>query len=190
MGQIDVINGTLGKAYGVHGGYIAGDSNFCDAVRSVAGGFIFTTALPPHVVAAASASIEHLMNSSIERETQQLRVAQLKVMLEERGLPVMETESHILPLMVGCPTKCRALTDALLQVHKFYLQPINYPTVPEGTERVRITPGPLHTVEMLENLANALDLLWSELDLPREHAQGRVETITEDRDTITVSVSV
>jgi len=190
MGQIDVINGTLGKAYGVHGGYIAGDSNFCDAVRSVAGGFIFTTALPPHVVAAASASIEHLMNSSIERETQQLRVAQLKVMLEERGLPVMETESHILPLMVGCPTKCRALTDALLQVYKFYLQPINYPTVPEGTERVRITPGPLHTVEMLENLANALDLLWSELDLPREHAQGRVETITEDRDTITVSVSV
>lgn len=165
--HIDVFNGTLGKAFGVHGGYITGSTTFVDAVRSYAAGFIFTTALPPHVMAAAGASIEHLMRSQTERELQQARVASLDQMLRKRGLPVMETESHILPVLVGDAVKVKALTDKLLRQHKFYLQPINYPTVPEGTERVRITPGPLHSEESLERLSDALAELWDELELAR-----------------------
>lgn len=173
-GEIDVINGTLGKAFGVHGGYIAGDSMFIDAVRCYAAGFIFTTAPPPHVCAAASASISHLQKSSRERELQQLRVSQLQRMLREKGLPVMETESHILPVLVGDAKKCKMLTDTLLEEYRFYLQPINYPTVPVGQERVRITPGPLHTEDQLERLTAALDDLWSRLDLTRSRPLARV----------------
>jgi 5-aminolevulinate synthase len=168
--EIDVINGTLGKAFGVHGGYIAGDASFIDAVRCFASGFIFTTAPPPHVCAAATESISHLQKSSRERELQQLRVSQLQHMLREKGLPVMETESHILPVLVGDAKKCKMLTDTLLEEYRFYLQPINYPTVPVGQERVRITPGPLHTEDQLERLTAALDDLWSRLDLARVHS--------------------
>jgi len=165
--EIDVINGTLGKAYGVHGGYIAGDSQFVDAVRSYASGFIFTTAMPPHVAAAAMASVTHLQNSSVERNLQKVRVEQLTQMLKSKGLPVMDSESHILPVMVGDARKCKALTDSLLHEYKFYLQPINYPTVPVGSERIRITPGPFHTEDHLERFTAALDEMWSKLDLPR-----------------------
>jgi len=165
--EIDVINGTLGKAFGVHGGYIAGDAMFVDAVRSYASGFIFTTAPPPHVCAAATASVTHLQNSSVERDLQKVRVKQLTSMLQAKGLPVMDSESHILPVMVGDARKCKALTDALLHEYKFYLQPINYPTVPVGAERIRITPGPFHTEDHLQRLTTAIDELWSKLDLPR-----------------------
>jgi 5-aminolevulinate synthase len=165
--EIDIINGTLGKAYGVHGGYIAGDGMFVDAVRSYASGFIFTTAPPPHVCAAATASVTHLQNSSVERDLQKVRVKQLTTMLRAKGLPVMDSESHILPVMVGDARKCKALTDSLLHEYKFYLQPINYPTVPVGAERIRITPGPFHTEDHLHRLTAAIDELWSKLDLPR-----------------------
>jgi 5-aminolevulinate synthase len=168
--EIDVINGTLGKAFGVHGGYIAGDSQFVDAVRSYASGFIFTTAPPPHVCAAAMASVTHLQNSSVERNLQKVRVEQLTSMLKAKGLPVMDSESHILPVMVGDAKKCKALTDTLLHEYKFYLQPINYPTVPVGAERIRITPGPFHTEDHLERFTSAIDELWSTLELPRTAA--------------------
>lgn len=171
LGAVDVFNGTLGKAFGVHGGYIAGSKTFVDAVRSFAAGFIFTTALPPHVVAAAGAAIDHLAASQEERRLQQLRVKQLDAMLKERGLPVMETESHILPVLVGDAVKVKMLTDQLLQRFQFYLQPINYPTVPEGTERVRITPGPLHSEQSLRQLTDALDTLWDDLELARSKEQ-------------------
>jgi 5-aminolevulinate synthase len=166
--EIDVINGTLGKAYGVHGGYIAGDSLFVDAIRSYASGFIFTTAPPPHVCAAATASVTHLQSSSKERDLQKVRVKQLTSMLKAKGLPVMDSESHILPVMVGDAKKCKALTDSLLHDYKFYLQPINYPTVPVGAERIRITPGPFHTEDQLQRLTSAIDELWSKLELPRD----------------------
>jgi 5-aminolevulinate synthase len=168
--EIDVINGTLGKAYGVHGGYIAGDGQFVDAIRSYASGFIFTTAPPPHVCAAATASVTHLQHSSVERNLQKVRVEQLTRMLKAKGLPVMDSESHILPVMVGDARKCKALTDSLLHEYKFYLQPINYPTVPVGKERIRITPGPFHTEDHLTRLVAAIDELWSKLELPRAEA--------------------
>jgi 5-aminolevulinate synthase len=170
--EIDVINGTLGKAFGVHGGYVAGDSLFVDAIRSYASGFIFTTAPPPHVCAAATASVTHLQKSSVERDLQKVRVKQLTSMLKAKGLPVMDSESHILPVMVGDARKCKALTDSLLHDYKFYLQPINYPTVPVGAERIRITPGPFHTEEQLQRLTSAIDELWSKLDLPRSVASS------------------
>jgi 5-aminolevulinate synthase len=170
--EIDVINGTLGKAFGVHGGYIAGDLLFVDAIRSYASGFIFTTAPPPHVCAAATASVTHLQNSSVERNLQKVRVQQLTSMLKAKGLPVMDSESHILPVMVGDARKCKALTDSLLHDYKFYLQPINYPTVPVGAERIRVTPGPFHTEEQLQRLTMAIDELWSKLDLPRNVASS------------------
>merc|ERR1719271_1969852 len=167
LGEIDLINGTLGKAFGVHGGYVAGDRELIDAIRSHAAGFIFTTALPPHVVAAASAAVAHLRGSSAERDLQQARVLYLRALLSARRLPVMESESHIVPVLIGDARTCKALTDTLLREYRFYLQPINFPTVPETTERVRITPGPLHTEASLERLAGALAELWTRLDLPR-----------------------
>jgi 5-aminolevulinate synthase len=171
--EIDVINGTLGKAFGVHGGYIAGDTLFVDAIRSYASGFIFTTAMPPHVAAAATASVAHLQKSSVERDLQKVRVTQLTTMLKAKRLPVMESESHILPVMVGDARKCKALTDSLLHEYKFYLQPINYPTVPVGAERIRITPGPFHTEAQLQRLTAAIDELWARLDLPRTVAEDQ-----------------
>jgi 5-aminolevulinate synthase len=160
LNRIDVITGTLGKAYGVHGGYIAGTSAYIDCVRSVAAPFIFTTAIPPMVAAAALAAVTHLSESSVERDLQQVRAAQLKAKLISRGFPVLPGPSHIVPVLVGDPIKTKALTDSLLAKHGIYLQPINYPTVPRGTERLRVTPGPLHSEQDLDDLVAALEQEW------------------------------
>uniref|UniRef100_A0A7S4GMS8 5-aminolevulinate synthase n=1 Tax=Oxyrrhis marina TaxID=2969 RepID=A0A7S4GMS8_OXYMA len=167
LGECDVISGTLGKAFGVFGGYIAGSKQFVDCVRSFAPGFIFTTAVPPVVAAGALAAVRHLKGSPVERQVQQLRAKQLKALLTAHGLPVMENPSHIVPVTVGDPVKCKALTDALLFKHQIYLQPINYPTVPRGTERIRITPGPLHSEQDLVRLGKAIAEEWQLLELPQ-----------------------
>jgi 5-aminolevulinate synthase len=159
--RIDLIEGTLGKAYGVVGGYITGSEALCDFIRSFASGFIFTTALPPAVAAAATASIQHLKSSTIERDTQKARVAQLRARLDRAGIPHMNNESHIIPVVVGDPVKCRMISDILMHDWGIYVQPINYPTVPKGTERLRITPGPLHTEGDIDHLVTALTALWS-----------------------------
>ena len=166
MARIDVIEGTLAKAFGTLGGYIAGSSAVVDAVRSHAPGFIFTTALPPAVAAAATASIVHLKTSGTERGAQRAAVAATKAALQEAGLPVLATETHIVPVMVGDPDKCKQASDLLLDRHGIYIQPINYPTVPRGTERLRITPTPAHDVRLIQQLADALVSVWRELDLP------------------------
>ena len=165
LDMVDIISGTLGKAFGVGGGYIAGSKNLIDCVRSYASGFIFTTAIPPVVAAGALAAVRHLRSSQFERTMQQKRVKQLKGLLMKRGLPLMDNPSHIVPILVGDPVKCRELTDALLKNHGIYLQPINYPTVSRGTERVRITPGPLHSEADLEALVDALEFEWKRLGL-------------------------
>lgn len=167
MDRIDVIEGTLGKAYGVMGGYIASRKNIIDVVRSYASSFIFTTSLPPAVMAGAKASIQHLKVSQIERCRQQERAQKLKSMLRNAGIPQIESPSHIVPVMVGDPKRCKQATDLLLDKHDIYVQPINYPTVPRGTERLRLTPTPLHTDQMLENLVSALISVWQELGLAR-----------------------
>ncbi len=149
------------------GGYIAGAPAIVDAVRSFAAAFIFTTALPPALAAGALASVRHLKASSIERQHHQERAAKLKAMLEAAGLPVMPSESHIVPVLVGDAAKCKQVTDMLLSGYGIYIQPINYPTVPRGTERLRITPGPLHSDEMMADLVTALVTLWGELRLSR-----------------------
>lgn len=164
--RVDVIEGTLAKAFGVLGGYIAASSAIVDAVRSHAPGFIFTTALPPAIAAAAAASVRHLKRSSAEREGQARQAARTKAALQNRGLPVLPTATHIVPVIVGDAEACKAATDRLLEVHGIYIQPINYPTVPRGTERLRITPGPLHTDAHIEALAEALAEVWSALRLP------------------------
>lgn len=166
MDDMDIISGTLGKAYGAGGGYIVGTSSYIDCVRSYASGFIFTTALAPVVAGGAQASVAHLRQSNEERLTQKVRVAYLKKLALENDLPYIDNPSHITPIFVGDPVKCKQLTDNLLQKHKIYLQPINYPTVPRQTERVRITPGPLHTEADIEELINALVIEWKELGLP------------------------
>lgn len=158
--KMDIITGTLGKAYGVGGGYIAGTAAYIDCVRSTAAPFIFTTAIPPMVAAAALASVSHLADSSVERDLQQLRAAQLKAKLLARGFPVLPGPSHIVPVLVGDPVRTKALTDSLLCKHGIYLQPINYPTVPRGTERIRVTPGPLHSEQDLDDLVDALEMEW------------------------------
>jgi 5-aminolevulinate synthase len=167
MERIDVIEGTLGKAFGSLGGYIAGSAALIDAVRSYAPGFIFTTALPPPVCAAAVAAIRHLKSSSWERERQQERVARTKAVLSAAGLPLLPTPTHIVPLMVGEPERCKAASDLLLSEHGIYIQPINYPTVPKGTERLRITPTPYHDDALIDALAEALIEVWDRLGLPR-----------------------
>jgi 5-aminolevulinate synthase len=173
MHRVDVIEGTLGKAFGVVGGYISGKRAVIDAVRSYAPGFIFTTALPPAVAAAAAASVRHLKNSATERARQQAQVAKVKAALERAGLPQLITDTHIVPVMVGNAEACKAASDMLLADHGIYIQPINYPTVPRGTERLRITPGPFHDDALVAALASALVDVWSRLGLdflPRAEA--------------------
>ena len=167
MDRLTIIEGTLGKAFGVVGGYIAASSALCDFVRSFASGFIFTTALPPHVAAGAAASIRHLKASTAEREGHQARVAEVRAKLDERGIPHVANPSHIIPVMVGDPVKCKFISDLLLDEYGIYIQPINYPTVPKGTERLRITPSPVHTPGDVDRLVDALCDLWSQCQLAR-----------------------
>jgi 5-aminolevulinate synthase len=169
MHRIDVIEGTLAKAFGCLGGYITGSANLIDAVRSYAPGFIFTTALPPAVCAGATAAIRHLKASNWERERHQERAARVKATLSAAALPILLNDTHIVPLMVGDPEKCKAASDLLLVEHGVYIQPINYPTVPKGTERLRITPTPYHEDHLVDALADALIDVWERLDLPFEH---------------------
>jgi 5-aminolevulinate synthase len=166
MHRVDICEGTLAKAFGCLGGYIAGSADVIDAVRSYAPGFIFTTALPPAVCAAATAAIRHLKASSWERERHQDRAARTKAVLTAANLPVMPSDTHIVPVLVGDPEKCKAACDLLLEEHGIYIQPINYPTVPRGSERLRITPSPYHDDGLIDALAEALVDVWERLGLP------------------------
>ncbi|MDJ0610436.1 MAG: 5-aminolevulinate synthase [Kiloniellales bacterium] len=167
MDRLTVIEGTLGKAFGVLGGYIAASAALVDFVRSYASGFIFTTALPPAIAAGARASVRYLKESHAERARHQERAATLKERLLAAHLPVMESESHIVPVLVGDPVLCKLVTDTLLDRYGLYVQPINYPTVPKGTERLRLTPTPLHSDRDMDRLIAALVEIWTELDLQR-----------------------
>ena len=168
--RIDIIEGTLGKAFGVMGGYIAADTRIIDVIRSYAPGFIFTTSLSPVLVAGVLASVRHLKASSVEREGQQAAAATLKRLMREAGLPVMESTTHIVPLMVGDPVRAKKVSDILLAEYGVYVQPINYPTVPRGTERLRFTPGPAHTEDMMIDLTKALSEIWQRLELEKRKA--------------------
>jgi 5-aminolevulinate synthase len=168
MHRIDIIEGTLAKAYGIMGGYIAAKAEIIDAIRSYAPGFIFSTSLAPVLCAGALASVRHLKQSNVEREAQQANAAKLKAMLKACGLPLVPSPSHIVPVMVGEPNCCKIVSDTLMNQYGIYVQPINYPTVPRGTERLRLTPGPLHTPEMMDRLVGALNDLW------KYHALRRV----------------
>jgi len=163
--RIDIIEGTLGKAFGVMGGYIAADSKIIDCIRSYAPGFIFTTSLSLVLVAGVLAAVKHLKESSVERDAQQAAAARLKQMFREGGLPVMDTTTHIVPLMVGDPVRAKKISDILLAEYGVYVQPINFPTVPRGTERLRFTPGPAHSEAMMRALTDALVEIWDRLDL-------------------------
>jgi 5-aminolevulinate synthase len=169
MDRIDIINGTLAKGFGVMGGYIAASRDVCDAIRSFASGFIFTTSLAPAIAAGALASIRHLKSSSIERARHQERARTLKARLKSIRIPVMDNPSHIVPILVGDPVHCKAVTDALLDGHGIYAQPINYPTVPRGTERIRLTPSPQHSDQQMDELVAALQQLWAAC--PLSHGQ-------------------
>jgi 5-aminolevulinate synthase len=163
--RLDIIEGTLAKAVGVMGGYIAAHRNIIDVIRSYAPGFIFTTSLSPVLVAGALASVRHLKQSAVEREGQQASAAKLKEIFDAAGLPVLPSETHIVPLMVGDPVKAKRISDILLAEYGVYVQPINYPTVPRGTERLRFTPGPAHTEAMMHELAGALVEIWDRLEM-------------------------
>ncbi|PJG47153.1 5-aminolevulinic acid synthase [Sphingobium sp. LB126] len=163
--RIDIIEGTLAKAFGVMGGYIAADRRIIDVIRSYAPGFIFTTSLAPVLAAGVLASVRHLKESEVERDAQQTAAASLKRMMADVGLPVMPTVTHIVPLMVGDPVKTKKISDILLAEYGAYVQPINYPTVPRGSERLRFTPGPSHTEEMMRELVDALVEIWDRLDV-------------------------
>ncbi len=167
MGRIDIVNGTLAKAYGVMGGYIAASARMCDAVRSYAPGFIFTTSLPPAVAAGAAASVRHLKTDQALRERHQAQARTLKMRLKGLGLPLIDHGSHIVPVHVGDPVKCKMLSDMLLDGHGIYVQPINFPTVPRGTERLRFTPSPVHGPGEIDALIHAMDELWSQCALNR-----------------------
>lgn len=173
--RADVIEGTLAKAFGCLGGYIAAKADIIDAVRSYAPGFIFTTALPPAICAAATAAIRHLKTSQWERERHQDRAARVKAVLTSAGLPVMTSDTHIVPVLVGDPEKCKQASDLLLAEHGIYIQPINYPTVPRGMERLRITPSPYHDDALVDALAEALVDVWERLALPKRDQQLAAE---------------
>ncbi|ACE99479.1 5-aminolevulinate synthase [Rhodopseudomonas palustris] len=166
MDRIDIIEATLAKAFGCLGGYITGKNEVIDAVRSYAPGFIFTTSLPPPICAAATAAIKHLRSSTWERERHQDRAARVKAVLNNAGIPVMPTDTHIVPVFVGDAEKCKKASDLLLEQHNIYIQPINYPTVARGLERLRITPSPYHDDKLIDALAEALVQVWNELGLP------------------------
>jgi 5-aminolevulinate synthase len=168
--RVDVVEGTLAKAFGCLGGYIAGKTALIDAIRSYAPGFIFTTALPPAVCAAATAAIRHLKTSQWERDRHQDRAARVKAVLNTAGLPVMPSDTHIVPVLVGEPEKCKPASDLLLAEYGIYIQPINYPTVPRGMERLRITPSPYHEDALIDALAEALVDVWQRLGLPLNRA--------------------
>lgn len=172
MGRIDIINGTLAKAYGVFGGYIAASAKMVDAVRSYAPGFIFTTSLPPAVAAGAAASVSHLKTAQHLRDAQQLNARILKMRLRGLGLPIMDHGSHIVPVHVGNPIHCKMLSDMLLEDHGIYVQPINFPTVPRGTERLRFTPSPVHDAQAIDHLVRAMDGLWRHCALNRAEASA------------------
>ena len=165
--RLTVIEGTLGKAFGVLGGYIAASQALCDFVRSFASGFIFTTALPPAIAAGALASVRHLKESEAERADHKAKVAEVRRRLNAIGIPTLDNPSHIVPVMVGDPVKCRFISDWLMNNHGIYVQPINYPTVEKGTERLRITPSPVHTPDDIDRLARALSEIWSQCELAR-----------------------
>ncbi len=167
MDRVDIINGTLAKGFGVMGGYIAASRECCDALRSYASGFIFTTSLAPAIAAGALASIRYLKHSGIERARLEERAETLKKRLMAAGLPVVNGVSHIVPVTVGDPVHCKAVTDALLDRYAIYVQPINYPTVPRGTERIRLTPSPVHTDQQMDHLVTALTKLWEACPLSR-----------------------
>ena len=169
MDRIDIINGTLAKAYGVMGGYIAASAKMCDAIRSYAPGFIFTTSLPPAIAAGSLASVEHLKTDTDLRARHQESAAVLKLRLKGLGLPLIDHGSHIVPVHVGDPVKCKRISDKLLQEHGIYVQPINFPTVPRGTERLRFTPSPVHDPEMMGGLVQAMDELWGQCALSRKN---------------------
>ncbi|PRP88629.1 hypothetical protein PROFUN_03040 [Planoprotostelium fungivorum] len=166
MDRVDIITGTLGKAYGLYGGFITGTAPIIDSIRSFAGGFIFTTSLPPAIVGGALASVRYLKESNEERDRQRFNSAYLKRRLAEEGLPVMESPSHIVPLLVGDSKLCRSMSDLLLEKYSLYAQPINYPTVAKGTERFRLTPTPLHSVEDMEYLIHSLKECWDHFGVP------------------------
>jgi 5-aminolevulinate synthase len=172
MGRIDIINGTLAKAYGVMGGYIAASAKLCDAIRSYAPGFIFTTSLPPAVAAGAAASVAFLKTDQSLRDRHQETARILKLRLKGLGLPIIDHGSHIVPVMVGDPFHTKLMSDMLLEDHGVYVQPINYPTVPRGTERLRFTPSPVHEPPMIEALVSAMDKLWSHCALNRADLTG------------------
>ncbi len=167
MDQIDIVEGTLGKAFGVMGGYIAGDADMIDAVRLYAAGFIFTTSLPPALMAGAAASVRYLKEHNELRIAHQERAATLKKMMADAGLPVLPSVSHIVPVLVGDPVHCKMISDMLLSDHGIYVQPINYPTVPRGTERLRFTPSPAHTDAMMRDLVRAMEKLWAHCNVAR-----------------------
>ena len=164
--RVTIIEGTLGKAFGVMGGYIAADQNIIDVIRSYAPGFIFTTSLSPVLVAGVLAAVRHLKSSSEERDAQQANAAMLKKLFFDAGLPVMMSNTHIVPLMVGDPVKAKKISDILLAEYGIYVQPINYPTVPRGTERLRFTPGPQNNEEMMRGLTSALLEIWGRMEIP------------------------
>lgn len=172
MDRIDLINGTLAKAYGVMGGYVAASAKMCDAIRSYAPGFIFTTSLPPAVAAGAAASVAHLKTDDSLRIQHQTQASILKLRLKGLGLPIVDHGSHIIPLIVGNPVHTQKLSDMLLQDHGMYVQPINYPTVPRGTERLRFTPSPVHGPKEMDALISAIDQLWSHCALNRDELAG------------------
>jgi 5-aminolevulinate synthase len=167
MQRIDIVEGTLAKAFGVMGGYIAASNELIDCIRSFAPGFIFTTSLAPAIAAGVLASVRHLKESDAERELLQARAALLKRLMAEAGLPVMDSPSHIVPVFVGDAALCKAVSDSLLYDHGIYVQPVNYPTVPRGTERLRFTPSPAHSEAMLYDLVRALDQVWTAHRLKR-----------------------